>query len=279
MLKWHPILVRAAEIVDSYDTPVSLRQLFYRLVADGLISNSTQTYKSLSDRTAKARREGWFPALSDTGRTIHRYASWISPAAALREAADCYRRNRTEGQDVTLYLAVEKATLVAQMENWFGDLGVSILALRGYSSESYERQIAYDMNADKSANGRPVVVLYAGDFDPSGEDLQRNFEAQLTSRGLEDWTLERVALTNEQVSKYGLPEALGKETDSRAAAFAERHGRLVQVELEALEPEQLRNIFQRALDRYWDGGAYEQQLEIEAAERAKMFSIAGLEEK
>jgi hypothetical protein len=33
-LDWQPILERAAEIVDSYETPVTLRQLFYRLVGD-----------------------------------------------------------------------------------------------------------------------------------------------------------------------------------------------------------------------------------------------------
>jgi hypothetical protein len=81
-----------------------------------------------------------------------------------------------------------------------------------------------------------VVVLYAGDFDATGEDIVHNFEVQLTARGVENWTLERVALTDEQVAEYDLPEAEGKKTDPRAAAFAERHGKLVQVEVEALDP-------------------------------------------
>jgi hypothetical protein len=40
---------------------------------------------------------------------------------------------------------------------------------------------------------------------------------------------------------------VGKATDSRAAAFKARHGRLVQVELEALAPDDLRQLFEDAL--------------------------------
>jgi hypothetical protein len=167
-------------------------------------------YCTLSAVTAKARRDGAFPSLSDSGRSINRYQSWGSPAAAQRYAAERYRRRRADVQPVALYLAVEKQTLVAQLLSWFGyPLDIPVMALRGYSSESFEREVAEDI--DKYANGRPVVILYAGDFDPSGEDIVRNFKEQLTARGVENWTLERVALTDEQVEKYGLPEAMGKQ--------------------------------------------------------------------
>jgi hypothetical protein len=259
---------RAVEIVNSYDTPVTLRQLFYRLVVEGLIVNKDACYVMLSMITAEARRESNFPDLADNGRTIHSYESWSSPADALRDATACYRRNRTDGQGIALYLAVEKATLVAQMQSWFGDLGIPILALRGYSSESYERQIAEHINA--STNGRPVVVLYAGDFDATGEDIMRNFKVQLTRRGIMSWTLEQVALTDEQVAEYKLPEYAGKPGDPRAKGFAERHGRLAQVEVEALAPEQLRDLYQRALDRHWNQHAHEAVLDVEQSERQEM---------
>lgn len=37
-LTWKTILPHAAAIVNSYDTPITLRQLFYRLVSDGTIT-------------------------------------------------------------------------------------------------------------------------------------------------------------------------------------------------------------------------------------------------
>jgi hypothetical protein len=270
-IDWAPVLERAVEIVGSYDTPVTLRQLFYRLVAAGLIPNNVQSYKRLSSLTAAARRLGEFPRLADAGRTIHRRASWSSPRELLEAATQQYRRDRTEGQPAALYIGVEKNTLVAQLESWFDELGIPVLPLRGYSSESYERDIAEDVSA--SADGRTVIVLYAGDFDPSGEDIQRNFRVQMIDRGIEDFELHRIALTNEQVARFGLPEAPGKESDSRAGAFAERHGKLVQVELEALDPAELRRLYQDAIGRYWDDIQYAAVLEQEEQERRELLAL------
>jgi hypothetical protein len=70
-------------------------------------------------------------------------------------------------------------------------------------------------------------------------------------RGL-DLTIERIALTADQVDEYQLPEMPGKESDSRANGFRAKHGKLVQVELDALDPNTLRNLYQEGIERYWD---------------------------
>ena len=79
------------------------------------------------------------------------------------------------------------------------------------------------------------MLLYAGDFDSSGEDIDRDF---VERTGCFDQVV-RVALDWSQVQHFNLPPAPGKTTDSRAAAFTARHGRLVQVELEAFDPNEL----------------------------------------
>lgn len=56
-LSWPSILTDAADIVESYDTSVTLRQLFYRLVAAETLPNTVGAYKGLSDKSAKARRD------------------------------------------------------------------------------------------------------------------------------------------------------------------------------------------------------------------------------
>jgi len=70
-LDWQPILAHAKEIVDTYATSVTLRQLFYRLVSDGTLPNEPSKYKRLSELTAQARREGWFPDLLDRPQHPH----------------------------------------------------------------------------------------------------------------------------------------------------------------------------------------------------------------
>ena len=264
---WPILLAQAATIVRAYDTPVTLRQLFYRLVAAELLPNTTNAYKSLSRYTAEARRAGTFPALMDRGRTIHRYQSFDGAPEARAWLANIYRRDRTEGQRVSVYLGVEKAGIVAQLQEWFGHLGVPVLALGGYGSQTY----VDDVVADVQATGRPAVLLYAGDHDPSGEDIDRDFTARTNC-----WReVRRVALTAAQVTEHALPPQPGKETDSRARGFVERHGRLVQVELDALPPDVLRGVFAAAIARFWDPSAHQAALAQEGNDRLTLEGRTG----
>jgi hypothetical protein len=172
-----------------------------------------------------------------------------------------YRRNRTKGQRFSIYLVVEKAGLSAQLDAWFGDLGLPIVALGGYASQSLINKFRYDIGRQ----GRPAVLVYAGDMDPSGEDIDRDFVARVglfSSR-----RVNRVALDADQVRDFGLPfqpdpAVISKlKKDTRAASFMRRHGiqryeDLVQYEVDALPPETLRDLYRNAIDGYWDPDAH-----------------------
>ena len=256
---WPALLRRAVAIVNSYDTLVTLRQLFYRLVAAELLPNSTNAYKSLSKYTAEARRAGTFPALIDRGRTIHRYQSFCSAAAARQWLKGIYRRDRTEGQTVSLYLGGRegghRGTAPGMVR---GPRAAGARARRLRLADLRRRRVT-----DVQAAGRRAVLLYAGDHDPSGEDIDRDF-VERTDCWCE---VRRVALTAAQVMEYALPPQPGKDTDSRAAAFVERHGRLVQVELDALPPDVLRDLFAAAIAEFWNSSVYKEVLNREDRDR------------
>jgi hypothetical protein len=260
--KWAAIVAQGGEIVRSYDTGVTLRQLFYRLVAAEVIPNTKDAYNLLSRYTARARRDGAFPDLLDQTRRIHRDAAFASPERAQAWLAGIYRRDRTEGQPWSVYLGVEKAGMVAQLRAWFGRYGVPVLALGGYASQSYTRRVQVDV----TTAGRPAVLIYAGDFDPSGEDIDRDFIARSGCFA----KAVRVALSAEQVRRYGLPPQVGKSTDSRAGAFEARHGRLLQVELDALDPATLRSLFAQAAEGFWDWDAWKASVRRERADRGQL---------
>lgn len=284
-LDWPSILDRAAEIVRSYDTSVTLRQLFYRLVSEQLVPNSNTAYKRLSATTAELRRSGEFPDLIDRGHSINRPLHFDSVADAMADTLSCYRLDRTIGQDVSLYLAVEKAGLVVQLESWFRHLGVPILALGGYSSQTYVKDVIGDTRRQPLPDPgpisgwpagwvpqatRPAVLLYAGDFDPSGEDIDRDFVARTGC-----WSrVVRIALSAAQVREHQLPPNPGKASDSRAAGFVARHGELVQVEIDALPPETLRSLFSDAIAEFWDVSAYERVRVREASDLSALRGLA-----
>lgn len=263
---WPTILNEAASIVESYDTLVTLRQLFYRLVAALLLPNTDTSYKTLSSRTAAARRAGTFPELVDRTRQIHEPDTFADPADALQVLADQYRRDRTGGQQWSIYLSVEKRGLVQQLRSWFGEQGLPVVELGGYCGQAHVDRVRGHVRVQN----RPAVLLYAGDFDPSGEDIDRDFIARTDC-----WAkVERVALNAGQVEQYQLPPQPGKATDSRAAGFVARHGELMQVEVDALPPDTLRELFTDAVDAYWDMSTYEHVQREEADERSELADLA-----
>src|SRR5918912_4161307 len=239
--KWPPILEHAAEIVNSYETDVTLRQLFYRLVSDETLRNTQSDYTQLAHRTAALRRDQTFPAMVDRTRALSRMESWDSIEEAVNERVKEFRLDHSEGQSCDIFLFVEKSALENQLWSWFGHLGIGIAALRGYHSVPLEWQIKASVRHRSRRNGfERRVALYIGDYDSSGKAIERNFWRHVRPFFHE---VERVALDWDQVEEYDLPLQLGKAGDTRAVAFAAEHnGENVQVEADALPPDVLRGL-------------------------------------
>jgi hypothetical protein len=54
--------------------------------------------------------------------------------------------------------------------------------------------------------GKKINVLYFGDFDPSGEDMDRHIRQSFATFGLKDTiNFQRIAVTKEQIEKFNLP--------------------------------------------------------------------------
>jgi hypothetical protein len=261
---WTETLAHAKGIVRGYGTRVTLRQLFYRLVADGTLPNQQSYYQRLSAQTADGRRQGTFPSLLDRTSRIEEFMSFDGPDAARAYIRDLYRRDRTEGQPWTIVLGVEKGGMSAQLDEWFTDpLGIPHVALGGYASQT----LCDEVRRHIRAHDRPAVRIYAGDFDPTGVDIDRDFEARV---GVFDKVV-RVALNVDQIGD--LPENPAPDKlndDPRAARFVRRFGELVQYEVDALPPDTLRNLYRTALGDYWDDDAYQAVLKREQAERDEL---------
>lgn len=263
-IRWADLLVEARNIVTESTYPLTLRGLHYQLVSAGAYPNTTNSYKALSRHTATGRRAGTFPALAEDGRSFNGWRGDSSPQSALNGLVQRYCRDRTEGQEFSVVLAVEKRTLLPVLDQAFRELGIPIVALGGYPSQTLCDRVISRVEQ----RGRPAVLLIATDFDGSGEDIARDFGARTR------WShSERVALDAEQVADLSLPQNPGKASDSRARAFAARHGSNVQVELEALTPEQLVAFYSAALEPWWSDGAYDAVRARETAERELLAAV------
>lgn len=255
---WSLIIPRAAEFAAGYTYPPSLRRVFYQLVSAGVLPNTDGDSDTLSKYSAEARRgEGrWghflpagFPPLADDSRAFQGNDGFETAEAFIDDALDpdAFTMDRTRDLPATIVLGIEKHADFPYLADWFGDLGLARLEVRGYHSEPYERRVNAYLARQHRRYKRPSVLLYAGDHDASGDDILRNF---LRRTSFDDHI--RVALTFEQVhEEFDLPLNLGKEEDSRNDAFCDRYAYAldapVQVELDALDHDDLRGLYARAI--------------------------------
>lgn len=301
---WLPILDHAREVAEEVIEQiggVSLRQIHYRIRGYAGYTNTKSDYSTLSTKTAELRRAGEFPALLESGRRMS-YPGWTDAEELLAHYAENLVLHRDANQERQLVLGCEKEGLVGLMVNWFGELGLPIVPLAGYSSETVERSVINHVLRD----GREAVLVLVGDFDASGLDISRNFRRQ-TERLWED-RVHRVALNLDQVEELITTEGedivmRGKCRDARAPAFIELHRELherfpftgrcesprcnagqggrpphghpdnlapIQIEIESIPPVMLHDAIRDAIDRYWDEALYGEQLETEVDERARL---------
>jgi len=272
-LTWAPILRRAAEIVREVEAAtgitLTLRKLFYKLVAALLIPNDMSSYKGLSRKTGVARKDGTFPDLDEDKVAIEEPFYFDD----VKDALDWLRNNhvidRSKTQKYNLLIACEKKGTVPFLKLWFmQERHIRIVPLGGESSITTWQKVKRYIDRD----GRPVIVFYLGDFDSSGYGIRTRFKANL---GLTDDQFVHVALTTEQVDRYLLPRNPGKEKASRKdrEAFRDEVGEDVQVEVDALDEAVLRELLEIAIAPYWDERAYQRQLKEEQKQRRQIARL------
>lgn len=204
---------------------LTLRQLYYQLVARDLIPNRLREYKRLGDVLNDARLVGLvdWDAIEDRTRNLRRLSHWDSPEEIVDTCAEQYRRDLWENQPNYVEVWVEKDALVGVLEKACDPLDVPYFSCRGYTSQS-ELYAAGKRLARKRRRGQEVHIIQLGDMDPSGWDMTRDIEDRLRMFAQSRVKVHRIALNMHQVEEYSLPPNPAKSTDSRFGKFVEEFG-------------------------------------------------------
>jgi hypothetical protein len=104
---------------------------------------------------------------------------------------------------------------------------------------------SYHLSLQKQEN---KIVLYFGDFDPSGLDIANSIYKRLGEQDV-DATFNRVALNQKQIIKYSLIPNPTKKADTRTPRFIEQNGDKC-YELDALPPDVLQRIIEDSIKSY-----------------------------
>lgn len=269
--KW--ITDNSIDIVNRYEKGVlTLRGLHYQLVSIGM-TNSIKHYKRVVSAMIDARWAGLvdFDAFSDLDRAMvgetkyeetNLYSSVEEGKKAIKDWMDIYYKNRWENQIYYPEVFIEKKALQGVFQKPCYRYNVALGACKGYPSLTFLNEAATRFKQAES-QGKIPVIIYFGDYDPSGEDIPRAIEENIKKLGCESIEVHRVALMKHQVLSWKLPPAPAKETDSRTANW----NGLGQVELDAVQPEKLQILCENAINELFDHDLYRKLNEQEDEER------------
>lgn len=234
---------------------LTVRQLYYQLVAKALIPNTEQSYKRITSLVNDARLAGLmdWDAIEDRTRAFIRRSHWSSGASILESCVSSYHEDLWANQDCRLFVIVEKEALAGVLERICNELDVPLLAARGYPSGTVLREFVEADIMTAINNNQSVQILHLGDHDPSGMDMTRDLEERISlfARGEASIDLTRIALNMDQIDELRPPENPAKSTDARFTAYRDRFGSS-SWELDALKPEYLTALVREHAERFID---------------------------
>lgn len=259
------LIENAYKVLQEYN-PMTVRQVYYQLVARHVINNKRSEYQRLSNALKEARKEGIIPWkwVEDRVRRPQVVFMWQDLPGFIETVKCAYRKNIWDKQPVYIEVWLEKDALSGIFADITEEYGVTLVVGRGYNSWS-----AYKEAAERFARiNKPVTILYFGDFDPSGLDIERALQESIKFFGISP-RIEKVALTMQDIKDYDLPPDFAKKTDSRAKAFIKKHGDLA-VELDALPLPVLQEEIRQSIEANMDTEALQEVWALEEQEKKEL---------
>lgn len=222
---------------------LTLRQVYYQLVARGYIPNNEKSYKNIGGLINDARLAGLIDWLSiiDRTRNLTKNSHWNTPVDIIESARYSYMLDKWKNQPNYVEVWVEKDALVGIIGKMCKKLDVPYFSCRGYTSQSEMWSAAQRFLNQSDRESRTIIHL--GDHDPSGIDMTRDIQERLAMFGA-DVFVNRVALTIEQIKQFNPPPNPTKLSDSRATNYIDQFGYECW-ELDALEPQVISDLIEQ----------------------------------
>ncbi len=241
--------------------PMTVRQVFYQASVRGIVDKSEGGYTKVQTDLVQMRRAGVLPYhwLADNTRWQRKPLTFNSVQEALDDTARLYRKSLWADADAYVEIWLEKDALAGVVYPVTDMFDVPLMVARGYASLSFLHSAAEHI----STLDVPTFIYHFGDFDPSGVNAAAKIEETLRELApISEIIFERIAVTLRQIEDWNLPTRPTKTTDSRAKTFGE-----ISVELDAIHPDNLRDLVQRVIERHLPPSQYQVLMAAEESER------------
>jgi hypothetical protein len=263
-------LIDAMHAITEAAQPITGRGVGYKLFTANLIASMAKSEMQRVYRLLReARERGIIPWdwIVDETRSIERVSTWSNPAEYAETVARSYRRDFWDQQPHRIQVWSEKGTVRGVLAPVLDEYAVGFLPVHGFSSATTVHDIAEDYD------GRDLIVLYVGDYDPSGMFMsEADLPARFAKYDGDHIKLQRIALTRRQVS--GLPSfpASDKRKDPRYRWFTSNYRNRCW-ELDAMDPNDLRDCVEVAIRGLIEPAAWARCEAINEAEQESLQHV------
>ena len=243
--------------------PVTVRQLYYRLVTLNLCAKSENGYKSVQRVCANMRNDGILPWLwiTDQTRWQRKPDSYDNLQDALENMQAYYRRDLWRAQDNYVEIWIEKEALAGVAYPITSDWDVPLMVSKGFSSLTYLYNAAQTFK-HKTELGKVCHIYYFGDYDPSGVDISRDIKSKIVDYAPSAVVnFHDVAVLPYQIERWSLPSRPTKRSDTRAKGWVGES-----VELDSIDPEQLRTLIVESIESCIDTAVLNSEMKIQELE-------------
>jgi hypothetical protein len=220
--------------------PTSARFLYYELLSRGIISKektgARRPDQDMNDALTDLRENdeipwGW---IVDETRSVEDYTGSSTIKEGVLKRLEYIHLDPWNGE--APFILTESRSLAGVLRGLCQQYSVPIAPTNGQCAGFLHTKVAPKLHAGQ-------VILYLGDFDLCGNDIENNTRSVL-EREVGELEWERLALTQEQVDRYVLPRI--HKTDKR---FKGSRGVHEAVETEALSQGIIVNILRERLEQ------------------------------
>jgi hypothetical protein len=255
--------------------PMTVRQVYYQLSTRHAVEKTEAGYDKAQRNLTDMRRDGSIPYgyLADNSRSIYQVAQYSSVNDALHRMQQFYRRDLWETQNAHVEIWLEKRALVNQILPICQEYGVKLFPCGGYSSISF----AYEAATEWGDPDKVVYIYHLSDFDADGAYSSVALERELREHSNAVVSFHRLALGPTDIARYNLLDSCRpqKTTSKRFPWWKENYGKdMLACELDALHPNDLRQIVRTAIERHIDKDELANIRRIEEVERQSLAEIA-----
>jgi hypothetical protein len=218
--------------------PITGRGIGYKLFTGRLTASmATPEMQRVYRLLKEARERGIIPWhwIVDETRDLEQTSSWANPEEYIRLVSRGYRRDLWKDQPNRVEVWSEKGTVRGVLSPVLDEFGVGFRVMHGFCGATTIYDVAQDYD------GRPLFILYVGDYDPSGLCMSEvDLPNRLKKYDGDHVGLIRIALTHFDLLDLPSFPASDKAKDKRYKWFVENYGDQC-CELDAMDPNDLRD--------------------------------------